>query len=83
MMNLRRVGKSFVICSACATFMLSAVALTSSPADARPPIGPLCGPDILWKCSGPGGPDVLFGGTVCDRIKFERKSGLTCVPFGG
>lgn len=84
MMNLKRVGKSFVICSACAAFILSAVALTSSPADARPPIGPLCGPDILWICSFPDGSDsVLFGGTICDKFRFEHKTGLTCVPFTG
>ncbi len=50
------------------------------------PPGPMCGPDILWICVVPGCPtcpDVLFGGTVCDRIEFEKETGRVCTPFPG
>ena len=47
------------------------------------PITPLCGPSFLWSCSKIGGPEFLFGGTVCEKIIFERRTGTTCVPFGG
>ena len=66
---------------ACAALVTGALALTSAPAQALRPIGPLCGPTYQWSCSGPGGPDVLFVGTICDKIRFESKTGLTCVPF--
>lgn len=60
----------------------AAVLFTPSPAHAAGPIGgPLCGPTYQWSCSGPGGPKVLFIGTVCDRAAFERRTGYTCVPF--
>jgi len=57
----------------------------TAPSTAAAPGGPplLCGPTYLWVCSGPGGPVVLFPGTICDKILFERQSGLTCVPYGG
>ena len=53
--------------------------LTPTPAAAVP--GPLCGPTILWSCVVPGCPDcpvVLFGGTVCEKIAFEKKTGRVC-----
>ena len=73
----KAVVASFVL----AVVAVGVTALVSSPAEARPPIGPLCGPTYQWSCSGPGGPDYLFIGTVCDKIRFERKTGLTCTPI--
>ena len=63
---------------------LVAVGVTTflSPrAEARPRL--LCGPTLQWSCSGPGGPDHLFIGTLCEKARFERKTGLTCTPLGG
>jgi hypothetical protein len=75
-----RLTRLAVMAGACVALGLSASQLLESRAEARGPIF-LCGPDYLWVCSGPGGPDVLFGGTVCDKALFERQTGLTCVPF--
>jgi len=61
--------------------VIGVTALLPTEAEARPIGGPLCGPTYQWSCSGPGGPDILFVGTVCDKIKFERKTGLTCTPI--
>ena len=59
-------------------------AVLVQPASARRPIpGPLCGPTILFICSAPGEEDVLVGLTICEVAEFERKTGLTCEPFGG
>ena len=61
---------------------ISLIAFLSSEAEARPPVGgPMCGPTYQWSCSGPGGPDILFIGTVCEKRKYERKTGLTCTPI--
>lgn len=73
--------KSFVFAGAFGALLLGAMTLTAPRAEARPPIQPLCGPTLLWSCTGVGGPDVLFPGTVCDKITFEKQTGLTCVPY--
>jgi hypothetical protein len=58
------------------------IALWPAPqAEALAPPGPQCGPSYLWICSGPGGPDILFGGTICEKNEFEKENGVTCVPF--
>lgn len=57
-------------------------ASAASVVDFRPG-GPMCGPTILWICSGSGGPDVLIGLTVCEKREFERETGMTCVPYPG
>ncbi len=80
---IRRLGKVSLIGSTFGALALGVMTLFAPRAEALPPIGPLCGPSILWICSGPGGPDILFGGTICEKIKFEKKTGLTCVPYGG
>lgn len=81
---MKRISRSNKVMFATATLIAAAfcaIAFTQ-PAKARPPIpGPLCGPTLQWSCSGPGGPDVLFIGTKCDKFQFERKTGLTCVPL--
>jgi len=63
-----------------ASFALGTMALFSSPAEARPP-RLLCGPTYMWSCSAVGGPDYLFIGTVCEKNRYERKTGRTCVPI--
>lgn len=83
-MNLvRKFGSSLLAGSAALALVLGGMALTANPAQALRPPGPLCGPTILWICSGPGGPKVLFGGTICEKARFEKETGLTCVPYGG
>lgn len=80
----RRIAKSALVGSLSVILVLGAMNLTAPSAKAFPfPPVPLCGPSILWVCTGPGGPAVLFGGTICEKAKFEKKTGLTCVPFGG
>lgn len=76
---LRKLGSALLPASALAALVLGGIALTASPAEAGRPIGPLCGPTYLWLCSGPGG-EVLFAGTVCDKARFEKQTGMTCVP---
>jgi hypothetical protein len=77
----RRIARLVMAGSVCAAFALGFVALTSQRAEAARP-RPDCGPTRLWICSGVG-PDVLFGGTVCDKAAYEKKTGRTCVPYAG
>ncbi len=83
MQALRRIGSAAFAGATLAAFVVGGIALTSSPAHAARPPGPLCGPTILWICSAPGLPDVLFGGTVCEKALFEKQTGRKCVPYGG
>jgi len=76
----RKAGHALVASLACAAMAIGALTLSESDAQARPPIL-LCGPTYLWVCSGPGGPDVLFAGTICEKRAFEKQSGLSCVPY--
>ena len=80
-----RFGK-FVFASVAGIAAVLGVVVAVQPAsgasDAKlggPRGGPMCGPSYLWICSGHG-PDVLFGGTICEKIAFEEETGLTCVP---
>ena len=79
---LRRIQKTLLIGSAWGAMAFGALVLFAPRAEAYRPIL-LCGPTYLWVCSGPGGPDILFPGTICEKFVFERKTGLTCVPYGG
>ena len=79
---LRKFGQALVVGAASCALVFGALTATGSQSEAMP-IGPLCGPTLQWSCSGIGGPDILYVGTVCDKIRFEKKTGLTCVPFGG
>ena len=65
--------------------VLGAAVLVQPASGARPggPPGPLCGPTIFFVCSVPGEDDVFVGLTICEVAAFERKTGRTCVPFGG
>jgi hypothetical protein len=78
---VRRVASAAFAFSALGALVAGGLALASASAEAGQE--PLCGPTFQWTCSGPGGPDVLFEGTVCERDDFEKESGLACKPFGG
>ncbi|MEM7306121.1 MAG: hypothetical protein AAF682_05590 [Planctomycetota bacterium] len=79
----RNFARAVLAGSAFGALVLGTLTLQAPRASALPPIGPLCGPTFLWVCSGPGGPDVLFSGTICEKAKFEKKTGKTCVPYSG
>jgi hypothetical protein len=79
---LRKIGAPLLVGMVLTALVTGGVVLTSTPVQAGTPIL-LCGPTILWVCSGPGGPDVLFGGTVCEKAEYEKETGRTCVPYGG
>lgn len=81
MKSARRLARASLVAAAFAAVVLGASTLFAPRAEAIPIF--LCGPTLLWECSGPGGPDVLFAGTTCERARFERRSGLTCVPYSG
>lgn len=78
---VRRLAATVFAGSTLAALVLGGIALTATPAQAAP--GPLCGPTILWICTGPGGQSVLFGGTVCEKARYEKQTGFHCVPYGG
>ena len=80
MSALRKIGSAFLPVSTIAVLVLGGVTLTTSPAEAGPPIGPECGPTYLWLCTKPNGAQKLFGGTICEKAQFEKKTGSTCVP---
>lgn len=82
MKTIRRVGKALLFSALSGALVVGVMTASAPRAEALPPIL-LCGPTYLWVCSGPGGPDVLFAGTICERKVFERQTGLTCVPYGG
>lgn len=60
---------------------LGAATLTTEPASAKPPTGPLCGPTILYECTSRNGTTELVGLTVCEVARYERKNKATCEPF--
>lgn len=62
--------------------LLGAFALTSAPAAARPPGGPLCGYTTLWTCTHPDGSTTVVAGTVCQISAYQKATGATCVPGG-
>ncbi len=79
---IRRFGKTLLFGSVSAALLVGSLSLTAPRVDAKPPIpGPLCGPTFQWSCTKIGGPSILFIGTICDKIRFERKTGTTCVPL--
>lgn len=78
---MKRIAKALFVCATFGAMVAGVSNLTAPRAEAIPIF--LCGPSYLWICSGPGGPDILFGGTICDRARFERRTGLTCVPYTG
>lgn len=81
MKTLRRIGKASFVTAALVATIVGASTVLAPRAEAIPVL--LCGPTYLWACSGPGGPDILFAGTVCERMRFEARTGYTCVPYSG
>jgi len=79
---VRRIGSMLLGGSTLGALALGALTLTASPARAFPPVL-LCGPTLLWYCTGPSGPKYLFSGTVCEMRIFERRTGTSCVPYTG
>ena len=78
MRHHRKLYGSLALTAAAA---IGALTLSGQPAEARRPIpGPLCGPDILWNCDLPFGPDIQIGATVCEIRAFEARTGATCDP---
>lgn len=80
MKNTQRVGRSLLAATICGGVALGAIGLMPQRAQAMRP-GPLCGPTILWICTFPDGSQRPFGGTVCERAQYEKKTGATCVPY--
>jgi|GEM_PF-1956378 len=83
---MKRMSRSSKIAFACIAgigAMLAATAFVQPASAARPIPGPLCGPTILFLCTGDNGEEVLVGLTRCEVDKFEKKTGLTCEPYGG
>jgi len=80
MRKLSSSGKIAFASVALFAAVLGTMALVQS-ASARPHPPLLCGPTYQWSCSGPGGPDRLFIGTICEKNDYEAKTGFTCVPF--
>lgn len=79
---VRRLGAKALAASALAALVLGGMTLTATPARAAMPIL-LCGPSFLWECTASDGSTVLFAGTLCDKARFERRSGSVCVPYAG
>jgi len=79
MRSWQRLVKGLTALGVCAAIGVGMVGVLTPEAEARPIL--LCGPTYLWVCSGPGGPDVLFAGTICERAAFEKQTGLSCVPY--
>jgi hypothetical protein len=79
---IQSIGRTLVVAIAFGSAVLGTLTISAPRAQALPP-RLLCGPTILWICTMPGGSEVLFGGTVCEKIAFERQTGSTCVPYGG
>ena len=82
MKTIQRLRNVLTATGLSAALALGVMSLLAPDADAKPrPPGPLCGPSFQWSCTGVGGPSVLFLGTVCDKDKFEKKTGKTCVKI--
>ncbi len=72
--------KALVASALSAAMIVGAMNLTASDAEAgRPQL--LCGPSLQWSCSKASGPDFLFEGTVCDKVRYEAQTGQTCSPL--
>jgi len=74
-----KLPKTLFAGSVFAALVLGVGALTAPAASARPVL--LCGPAFMWSCSAPGGPNVLFAGTLCEARLYEMQTGQTCTPI--
>ena len=69
--------KALVASALSAAMVVGVMNVTASDTEAgRPQL--LCGPSLQWSCSKAGGPDFLFQGTVCDKVRYEAQTGQTC-----
>lgn len=58
--------------------------ISQSQALAAFPPQPDCGPSFLWVCVVPGCPscpEVLFGGTICEKQQYEKQTGRVCTLY--
>ena len=70
-----RLGMICLVAAALVSGWTSALALIPEPD---------CGPSRLWVCVVPGCdtcPDILFAGTICEKLQFEEQTGRVCSPF--
>lgn len=75
---MRHASKAMVIGFSVVALGFGAISVSAPQASALPPL--LCGPTLVWNCTGKFGPDVQFIGTVCDKAAFEQATRRVCVP---
>lgn len=69
-----------------AALLAGFAAISQSQAVAANPPQPDCGPTYLWICVIPGCPtcpDVLFEGTICEKVEYEKQTGRVCSHYPG
>ncbi len=81
MKSRKSVSRVVLSAFACPALVVGLMSLGATPAEARGPIGPQCGPTYQWSCQKAGGPSFLFIGTICDKAAYEAKTGRTCTAF--
>jgi len=82
MRSNRTIAKALLAGALSTALGLGVMTLTAPRAEALDKI-PLCGPTILWRCTGPAGQEILFPATICLKTRFEKRSGYRCVPYTG
>lgn len=80
MKTARRFGRVAFVGAAFAAMVLGTSSLFAPRVEANP-IVLLCGATLQWECTSPDGSVVIFGGTLCEARRFERRTGSTCTPF--
>jgi len=78
MKKLRRLSRVLLASALSMALVFGAATVVAPPAQAIGHIPILCGPSFQWSCSKIGGPSLLFLGTICDKNRFERRSGYIC-----
>ncbi len=91
MTALQAIRSKLLAGATLAALAFGGLTLTAPPTSAFPVL--LCGPIFLWSCSNGGDPEVsvdseggdpiVFAGTICEKLRFEAQTGLTCTLFGG
>jgi len=82
MSKIRSARRWSVLVFAVAVLTVVAAEVASSQVQARPP-RPDCGPTREWNCVVPGCPEcpeILFEGTICEKVEFEQMTGRVCSP---
>ena len=83
MKNLRRLSRVLLASVLSTALVFGAATVVTPPAQALGPITILCGPSFQWSCARIGGPSLRFLGTICDKNRFERRSGYICSMIKG